>query len=1756
MPVTPHLAIIVDLDRVPAVHSDWIGKHNGKDNTAFALTISAGLVKVYETLDTSVNPPVLGPPPLVLPPATRWAEVSKWFLPWNWFPKHAADSRRSPPFVRVWRKLKAGGDYTLLSDDAGNTLWPVRDLYDGAVSPLQAEGDLKADSANAHNFLDACWKLRTRDDNDTKDWKLEEEERITWRTPVEPPADPDLHDETNQFRLTTQIAKTGTSCFPQNHASGLACCVIVTLDPTTIQDGDSFMALPVWPDAWGAPEDALAAPGDASGDATIEKRGLYSLPDAGWARPIDAAGTPLPIFGYSRVWTYRPPNPADVQFLDLGKMLVKLQKAWHDDWLARLEGETAALFDLSQRLVDAARDYLDGYQPELTRVADLAALPPSGRKRVIVALVGAEVHLRIFDFGGVQTDKPESQLQPGVDLEKLRALLVPVTNPLPDTGAMTREKRQEIVDRALKLAGIHFQTVKAKPVAQWIVLASRELAGFGTRVASDRSVLTLSPREKADLLTLGQLADIKNYDETFATSAENWLAEIDEMATGSERINFRPGSLNVPELNPDKLPPFTGRSFRDFAKMLDADEPLTHEHVSLWERFVSDMRDADTIRDLVLHQWCWVAKNKSTPFLSLVRRRLNESINPFRQMVRGLLVEGKYWAAILKTGSAATGSVVQANILAQFEQCRLDFAQRFAMLKPLPALDADLLNCLAHVVKSEAARIAPDITSPAQARPRPRERPQSVTLEFDVPGHADDADDTADQQQDFLSRIAGVVVLARNPADTVAGAKWRCLNYVQLKLVPDGVTKPGDIAAIAPLDCLYLAPNRPGYTSAKRETTLTYDNHPLVAESPAAALFVQSAAGFPAGFDERETDKGRVLHVSVAKGSALLSEAQIIGLAYGRTLAFAAFPVLNTGILHPRLSAGHPALPRAITSVDIATTFGCEIDVPYRRLVGVNEPRMLKNKFYGGTPALKTAPGVKENDPFVPPEIPRSVRPLAWEITGENKQGFGDDSELLRRPSLILLSKIYNSVTIHLRKPTTGLENWSRWHAADSGMNARRAKEYELDAEQAEAWLNPTPPPQKDISLDDPALENFLLVEAECLFSLQQPLPVVTAATTIPWPVGSGPNQDTERRESNSFVFRINATAGLTSAELAMPEGSVWRVRFHPLVSEDDFKKFEPAAFRTAEEAAKKGEPGDWQISDPDRVIGGKHYVVFRPTEMLVEAATAKMPQPDDIWSRLEASTSGDAVELALVGDGTHYFVEVDPTTKEKKERGDALFAFVSRVEVRHQVWNWTGWQTNRFPFTQQLPFDDESGEAFQWDATGFHDRSPWQYANSEITIAWRNERKTRRLATLFTQSHAGDPRALYHRFSAVLRSRYEGLDGVFYSKPVAASREIADGNVTVPDPWRRCLLRPRPLERLPRPSVNIIVPLTRKYDPGNFAHPQLAENKTAGLLIVLRDRWYSQAGLAEMMEMEIGVHQHWTKPNGGNWSSLDYWAAGYDPIVSTEALADGKTALRQVFDPGPVGHTFDIGASSPLLAASSFVLDALPAAIQTTVPDLSWFMAQIRLRRVHAPGALAGSDGTGTVDETWASEWTAPEWVQFLPDANHLLPQKWRERGTVLMRKKTGADQIDAAEWEEPDRGVNADNHLFDHWLLITRPVVDVRGQQQEQYVGILGQKDPGDMRTLFSIIDGELPSAPQTQGAPFFIRVMELRLARRNLAAAVVQEKFRENLRSLPAGATHKFDLLFGYKDGKARVLEDAWAQITALSDRLDVQFTNPTE
>ncbi len=94
----------------------------------------------------------------------------------------------------------------------------------------------------------------------------------------------------------------------------------------------------------------------------------------------------------------------------------------------------------------------------LMSVAATKDLLDVGRNLIIVALVGADLHIRIFDASGKKVvDKAESELISGEILTALKKRL----NPFPDESSLSKEDKQEIIRNATSIAGhtllrIHF----------------------------------------------------------------------------------------------------------------------------------------------------------------------------------------------------------------------------------------------------------------------------------------------------------------------------------------------------------------------------------------------------------------------------------------------------------------------------------------------------------------------------------------------------------------------------------------------------------------------------------------------------------------------------------------------------------------------------------------------------------------------------------------------------------------------------------------------------------------------------------------------------------------------------------------------------------------------------------------------------------------------------------------------------------------------------------------------------------------------------------------------------------------------------------------------------------------------------------------------------------------------------------------------------------------------------------------------------
>ena len=174
-----------------------------------------------------------------------------------------------------------------------------------------------------------------------------------------------------------------------------------------------------------------------------------------------------------------------------------------------------AVYDLRLMSVDAADDLLN-----------------EGRNLVIVALVGTDLHIRIFDANGKRVvDKAENELISGETLTALKKQL----NPLPDESGLSQEQKQKFIRDATSIAG--------HPPNPPPLIDPLDLPGYQDTLAL--AEIRLGNIEKGEGLVKKAIEDWGNlgrgpqprFLETLVSAAEAYLSKNDR-AKAKEVLDF------------------------------------------------------------------------------------------------------------------------------------------------------------------------------------------------------------------------------------------------------------------------------------------------------------------------------------------------------------------------------------------------------------------------------------------------------------------------------------------------------------------------------------------------------------------------------------------------------------------------------------------------------------------------------------------------------------------------------------------------------------------------------------------------------------------------------------------------------------------------------------------------------------------------------------------------------------------------------------------------------------------------------------------------------------------------------------------------------------------------------------------------------------------------------------------------------------------------------------------------------------------
>jgi hypothetical protein len=1182
----------------------------------------------------------------------------------------------------------------------------------------------------------------------------------------------------------------------------------------------------------------------------------------------------------------------------------------------------------------------------------------------------------------------------------------------------------------------------------------------GQRLA-DTLLLTSETREVRGLLSEDAASNLMPDARHMIAALELYdrSLRLDEtVAVGGATINSWVGLLR------EQLPELAGTSvLRDFAGQPGTPSPtrpaaLLSEEVNELERIQSVLADEQAVRRLVLAQWraASTLTPEATAFWTANAVEIERRIG-VEQVRAGLAVANinDAWPQLIdlqRVGGdqfAALKSTMRTQLVRYFRE-RLEreepnppagsFLARMPRLSrpgaPVslpPQVVTSIENFVDHYVETGVKPEGDDT---------PTKVPHPFAFQVDQLGPAGVGDDG-----DLLRQLSGVGLLIRKvKQDGVAAPGfWRCLNMAAIE------THAATPFRFVPAT---LVAQRLHYQDEMRQAFVTYDNQPLIAVSPAHDLSHELPPPDPAGVPQPLFD----YTYNLDPADPLQQWSTLPALVFGREYEALPFCVNSAGALPKVLSAGHPARLRQFESGFELTGAAATLTrtLSYKRRVPVGQIRIAG--------AEKAAGDEMARNLALPP-IPPDVSPIARElVTPEQEE------------PLLLLKNGADSFNFRILRPATDLVTWDRWVGGDDSA-ANREKRIGVWADYHEKAPKPhdleTPAGVKaltgrDLSIEDPAVDQAVHVTLEKLFGPGDPVAPKAVTLPAPHPLSSG---EVTLRQVQSDPLPVVCNVGpraeirpepedgspVRRLVITVPEGSVWRLKISSRVSKEMFRK---------------------RFSIPPQAEQAGDFFLFSPLSFLIEVATPALPNAEEVWRALVPTFADGKLEVLL-----------DPERLEAGVRGK--FVNVRYVQLQRQLWRPTGRPFFREqdvadmdgePFTQlgfmrrppgapleldpdPAPAERRLTSAMRWEVIAFGDRRDSDHlmiaSTLKVTARSFAPGGTFRRAdkVIHDEDLTGDRRAHYYRFSVEVFSRYKGLFPKVSVASQLGTRPHGTAGSRFLTSWRRlfvpCRWPAREVEAVPKPLVKLVVPLT-EAGPGSgiSARPGAQVARASDLLVVLNEPWFEKGGLAETLAVEITRAEATRDGVPAAGSEFEF---GPDSILTGDSL--GVAGFESNAPLGPIGHSFDTNTDAPLFVASSFILPPPTLRDPEAEKDFSWYFARLRFKRVLTAEALAGSNGDAE------SELTDAYWVQYLPDASRLVLDglgdwddlSFRFAGgqngeLVFFNRKTRLDvPVKSASHRTK-------YHRFTLWAVLTQVIRDAIGRpDQEKYVTLYQLNDDG---------------------------------------------------------------------------------------------------
>jgi hypothetical protein len=1360
-----------------------------------------------------------------------------------------------------------------------------------------------------------------------------------------------------------------------------------------------------------------------------------------------------------------------------------------NDWQAHLVAGTADIFDLSARLLGAVRKACTDQSP-------------SNDETTLKTQVAANFGSYLTAFIAAQRDIVSYGCQNGPDG---RSLLRRVCNRWISEASSDGEDRRKFSDAFIQAVAAQRTTERANPVLfydNWI-FALAQVPGFAANplIAAPSSVQrfdqTATYKGGDSVVFHSRLFSARQISTGSvpgsAGSAANWMCLTPTLSIYDGATTYHPGenvlygdAVYNPVLaggNPAKLsPPIPPQSP---AQWVRADISIDPAHLSdrliALEHLQLAFTQPDLLAALLLWQWKSVGSANNQLFQSL----LSSAASSLGVLdIRGLLLQGNLqdsWPIIVAPTPAAKPG--DSPMPADRDSLRRNLTNELldpgagrmqSLLTSLPGVAVPLnfgpplLTLLASWLKGRMVTLIPgqlSIASRAGRRATPATSaiaPQVTRISEGVSvllDTLDAASDSAADASDSLRQMSGLCVLMREATSKNATKPWRCLDVgIPMTIVPSDPGKPPNrpTAAVNGLGGPTVVPVPQHTQDSLRRAILTYNNQPLMAQSPAHG-FSNGLVPKPSGVKDRLIS---FQHPSVTLGLDATPQWKIPGLAFNRTYDFLIGRVSNAGAL-PREFADKQLGP-AVFSFDTVKVVNPPVSmgsIPYNRTVPVADLRFGFDNPVGAD---------KVKLPAIPADVhPRAREALDFYAAQSAGRPTSNDSSLERSaPPLIMLTpyQVQSAVAITtyklaVRKPTTDLLTWDRWKAAldQSGPGPSSIRQERTDIWTHFHQLARQESTQNNLALDDPAVLSLSIT------AYSDGIPVTIKNPQKPWLSATGdlpPNM-----LQNAGVPLVVTVTTSTAAKavtvdsdtpegwtLTLPPGAVARVVLTPVVDPTHENFFSPGI-----------------LTNPDKTSK------LQPYTFLAETANSALPSAKDLIAAFNIAPT-------MTPQATN--VDFTLTAPDKAAASYALWRQVRGADLQAQAWRWDGRPSRQFPFKSAVSIDyaknsvpkqDTNPSLLKWELEAFSTRLA-----SDATIRPMARAKADAgTGTISFESHddlGKGATATYYRAGVTVYNRYGSLvpDNPSSSDQQGTRSQSTLGKfASIPGAdggWTRRFVPARVIldsaipggYQPPRPAIKFIVPLTGTSDNTQAA--------AASVLIVVQGPWYSVAGLAEDMNVSITQSTPVIDPNNRAHKLGPFTEAGPDPLVfkgprSYLPAAYTKYGLvhptEDDLNPrfhGPIGHTFDSSDANPLWVTSSFVLDP-PTSDKGAAQEGTFVRVQFS-RSIHKEGIVVDNKGVLTASAIdYESDATDPVWVQFLPSRFLAYPQSFDQLnlfydGNHTVSIRCGKTPISLSHALNSKSSHAADSAHVIFALLLTEEVPDLLGRKgQERFVDVLLQ-------------------------------------------------------------------------------------------------------